>query len=73
MLTEREIQILGLFAERLLLRKDDLKRVLSEQGFGDGISIANRLAERGYLKFIEAVGAPCYTITQEGIRTLKSE
>ncbi len=73
MLTEKEINILGLFEKQLLLRKDDLKRILSEQGFSDGVATANRLAERGYLKFIEAVGAPCYTITQEGLRTIKSE
>ncbi len=71
MLSENEMQILGIFGERLLVRKDDLRRIVHERGMSDGVSVANRLAERGYLKFIEAVGAPCYTITQDGLRFLK--
>ena len=73
MLAEREMQVLGMIGKNLLVRKDDLRRMLGEAGFEDGIFIANRLSEMGYLKFIEAVGAPCYTITQNGIRMLKSQ
>ncbi|MEE9323660.1 MAG: hypothetical protein V3U72_03875 [Candidatus Aenigmarchaeota archaeon] len=71
MLAEKEMQILGMIGRHLLVRKEELKRMLSEEGFDDGIFIANRLSQLGYLKFIEAVGSPCYTITQEGIRMLK--
>lgn len=71
MLGERERQVLEIIGRTLLVRKDELKNALINQGFDDGISIANRLSELGYLKFIEAVGSPCYTITQEGLRALK--
>jgi hypothetical protein len=71
MLTENEKQILGIFGQRLLVRKDELKSMLNQNGFSDGIVIVNKLNGMGYLKFIEAVGSPCYTITQEGIRVLK--
>lgn len=71
MLGENEMQVLEMIGRQLLVRKEELKRMLSEEGFGDGIFIANRLSEMGYVKFIEAVGSPCYTITQEGLRLLK--
>lgn len=71
MLSEREIQVLEVFAGNLLVRKEELKRILNEKGFSDGLFMANRLSELGYLKFVEAVGSPCYTITQEGLRILK--
>lgn len=73
MLEERERQVLEVIGRRLLVRKEELKNALREKGFDDGISIANRLSEMGYLKFIEAVGSPCYTITQDGLRALKGE
>ena len=72
MLSENEMKILELFGGDLLIRKEELKGLLREKGFSDGLFIANRLAEMGYLKFVEAVGSPCYTITQEGLRLLKS-
>jgi len=72
MLSERELEILGIFGNRLLIRKADLKQLLAEKGFGDGLGTTNRLSERGYLKFVDAVGSPCYTITQEGLKVLKS-
>ena len=72
MLAEKEIQVLEMFGSNLLIRKEELKRMLREKGFSDGLFIANRLSEMGYLKFVEAVGSPCYTITQEGLRLLKS-
>ena len=72
MLTEDERQILGIFGKRLLVRKDELRNVLSQSGINDGAVSINKLSSLGYLKFIEAVGAPCYTITQEGIRALKA-
>jgi hypothetical protein len=71
MLNENEMQILGVFSQRLLIRRDELRSVLAESGVNDGTMTINRLSSLGYLKFIEAVGAPCYTITQEGIRALK--
>ena len=71
MLKEREMQVLEMIGRHLLIRKEELKRTLREKGFEDGIHIANRLSELGYLKFVEAVGSPCYTITQEGLRVLK--
>ncbi len=71
MLREREMQVLEIIGRNLLIRKEELKRTLREAGFEDGLSIANRLSEMGYLKFVEAVGSPCYTITQEGLRVLK--
>ena len=73
MLKEREMQVLGIIGRNLLIRKEELKTTLRDAGFEDGIHIANRLSELGYLKFIEAVGSPCYTITQEGLRILKGE
>jgi hypothetical protein len=72
MLTEDEKMILGIFGKRLLIRKDELKRVLSESGINDGALSINKLSSLGYLKFIEAVGPPCYTITQEGLRAIKA-
>lgn len=71
MLSDREMEILGFFGARLLIRKNDLKQLLAEKGFSDGLSAAHRLSERGYLKFVDAVGSPCYTITQEGLKALK--
>ena len=71
MLTEDEKMILGIFGKRLLIRKDELKRVLGESGINDGALSINKLSSLGYLKFIEAVGPPCYTITQEGLRAIK--
>jgi len=71
MLNESEMQILGVFSQRLLIRRDELRSVLVESGINDGAMTINRLSSLGYLKFIEAVGAPCYTITQEGLRALK--
>jgi len=71
MLTEDEKQILGIFGQRHLIRKDELGRVLGESGINDGIISINKLSSLGYLKFIEVVGPPCYTITQEGLRALK--
>ena len=73
MLTEKEMQILEILGKRLLVRKEELKAILREKGFGDGISIANKLSEMGYVKFVDAVGSPCYTITQEGLRALKNQ
>lgn len=72
MLSSKEIEILQFFGNDLLIRKDELKQMLRDKGYSDGLFMANRLAEMGYLKFVEAVGAPCYTITQEGLRILKS-
>ena len=72
MLSEDEKQILGIFGQRLLIRKDELKRVLAEGGISDGAISINKLNSLGYLKFIEAVGSPCYTITQEGLRAIKA-
>jgi hypothetical protein len=71
MLTENEKEILEVFGQRQLIRRDELKRILTESGINDGVMAINKLNSLGYLKFIEAVGAPCYTITQEGIRALK--
>jgi hypothetical protein len=72
MLTEDEKQILGIFGQRHLIRKDELRRVLSESGINDGTISISKLSSLGYLKFIEAVGPPCYTITQVGLRALKA-
>ncbi len=71
MLAENELNVLAIFQERLLMRKEDLKMVFNQKEISDGMAITNRLSERGFLKFIDAVGAPCYTITQEGLRVLK--
>jgi arginine repressor len=71
MLRERDRQVLEIINRQLLIRKEELKRQLRSEGFDDGISIANRLMELGYVKFIEAVGTPCYTITQSGMKILK--
>jgi arginine repressor len=71
MLRENEIRVLEIINRQLLVRKEELRRALREEGFDDGISIANRLMELGYVKFIEAVGTPCYTITQSGMKILK--
>jgi len=71
MLRERDRQVLEIINRQLLIRKEELKRQLRNEGFDDGISIANRLMEMGYLKFVEAVGTPCYTITQSGMKVLK--
>jgi hypothetical protein len=46
--------------------------VLSESGINDGTISISKLSSLGYLKFIEAVGPPCYTITQVGLRALKA-
>jgi hypothetical protein len=72
MLTQDEKQILGIFGKRLLVRKDELRSVLAQSGINDGALSINKLNSLGYLKFIEAVGAPCYTITQDGLRALKA-
>lgn len=72
MLTEDEKQILCIFGKRLLIRKDEMRNVLAKNGISDGSGSINKLNSMGYLKFIEAVGAPCYTITQDGIRALKN-
>jgi len=71
MLTENEKQILEVFGQRQLIRRDELKRILTESGINDGVMAIHKLNSLGYLKFLEAVGAPCYTITQEGFRALK--
>lgn len=71
MLRESEIRVLEIINRQLLVRKEELRSALREEGFDDGISIANRLMELGYVKFIEAVGTPCYTITQSGMKILK--
>ena len=72
MLNESEKQVLEVFGRLQLIRKDELRRVLSESGVDEGIVTVNKLSGMGYLKFIEAVGSPCYTITQEGIRAIKT-
>jgi len=71
MLREKDKQVLEIINRQLLIRKEELKRQLRTEGFDDGISIANRLMEMGYVKFVEAVGTPCYTITQSGMKVLK--
>ena len=71
MLEQNEKQILGIFGQRLLIRRDELRSVLNQNGLNDGIMVVNRLSGLGYLKMIEAVGSPCYTITQEGLRAIK--
>ncbi|NIO23002.1 MAG: hypothetical protein GTN38_03175 [Candidatus Aenigmarchaeota archaeon] len=71
MLRERERQVLEIINRQLLIRKEELRGQLRNEGFDDGISVANRLMELGYVKFIEAVGTPCYTITQSGMKILK--
>lgn len=71
MLSESEKGVLEVFGERLLIRKDELKSVLSQKGLSDGIVTVNKLSGMGYVKFIENVGAPCYTITQDGIKILR--
>jgi hypothetical protein len=71
MLTEDEKQILGIFGQRLLIRKDELKWVLADMWINDGAVSISKLSNLGYLKLIEAVGPPCYTITQDGLRALK--
>jgi len=71
MLDEREIQVLEIINRQLLIRKEELISALRSEGFDNGISIANRLKDLGYVKFVEAVGSPCYTITQSGMKILK--
>ena len=71
MLSEKETHILGIIGNRLLVRKEELRRILRNEGMDDGLVIINKLNELGYLKFVDAVGSPCYTITQEGLRALK--
>ena len=71
MLGEREKRVLEIISKHLLMRKEELKRALESEGFDDGTSIANKLADLGYVKFVDAVGSPCYTITQTGMKVLK--
>jgi len=73
LLKEDEMKILGIISKRLLVRKEELVRMLKQEGFSDGLFLANRLKEMGYLKFVDAVGSPCYTITQSGMKILKGE
>ncbi len=72
MLTEKEMEILEIIGKRLLVRKEELKTILREKGFDDGVIIANKLSELGYVKFVDAVGSPCYAITQDGLKALKN-
>ncbi|MCD6590568.1 MAG: hypothetical protein J7K72_01195 [Candidatus Aenigmarchaeota archaeon] len=72
MLTEEEYQVLEVIGKNLLIRKDELMRILKEKGFGDGLAIARKLTNMGYVKFVEAVGYPCFTVTQSGQRALSS-
>ena len=70
-MNDREKTILQLVHKSLLVRKDDLTTMLRNEGFSDGLVIANKLKEQGYLKFVDSVGSPCFTITQSGMRALK--
>lgn len=72
MLSESEKQVLEVFGKLQLVRKDELRSVLNASGVDEGIVTVNKLSGMGYLKFIDVVGSPCYTITQEGIRVLKT-
>ncbi len=70
-MNEREIFILEIVNQQHLVRRDDLKNRLHNEGFSDGMADANGLKDQGLLKFVDSVGSPCYTITQSGIRALK--
>ena len=70
-MNDREKFILELVNQQHLIRKEDLVMRLHNEGFSDGIAIANRLKDQGYLKFVDSVGTPCFTITQHGMRALK--
>ena len=72
MLAEEERFVLEVIGKNLLIRKDDLMRILRNEGFSDGLAIAKKLVNIGYVKFVEAVGYPCFTITQAGQRALSS-
>jgi hypothetical protein len=67
------MQVLEIIGRQLLVRKDELKTLLRKEGFENGAGITGRLMELGYVQCVEAVGSPCYAITQSGLRALEGK
>jgi arginine repressor len=72
MMGEREQQVLEIFGRHLLIRKDELRRIFNENGLNDGVAAVSKLNDLGYVKMVDSVGSICYTITQNGMRALRS-
>jgi len=72
MMGESEQQVLEIFGRHLLIRKDELRRIFNENGLNDGVAAVSKLNDLGYLKMVDSVGSICYTITQNGMRALRS-
>ena len=71
MLGDEERKVLEIISRHLLMRKEELMSALKKEGFDDGASVPNHLISMGYVKFVDAVGSPCYTITHDGMKALK--
>ncbi|NOX71950.1 MAG: hypothetical protein GXO64_04625 [Candidatus Micrarchaeota archaeon] len=69
MLSEKEIELLKLASERMLVRRDEIERFLSGNE-GDYNYLISKLVSEGYLNNVEAIGSRCFAITQKGSRAL---
>ncbi len=70
MLNEKEIMLLKIIGENMLIRKEEIEKKLNG-GSDDYAMIMEKLISEGYVNNLETVGSQCFAITQKGIRTLR--
>ena len=69
MLNDREIELLKIVNEGLLMRKEELDRKL--HGSVDMYSVLmTKLISEGYINNVDSIGSQCFAITQKGIRAI---
>ena len=69
MLGEKEIELLKIISEKMLVRNDELKRHFNGN-FADYNAFISKLVSEGYLSNLESIGSKCFAITQKGSRAL---
>lgn len=68
MLNGKELSILRIINEKMLVRKDELKKLI-----GDGSDwnvIISKLVSEGYINNLDSIGSQCFAITQKGTRAI---
>ena len=67
MVKVEEKKVLELIAQKHVIRKSELKRILGNNGEG----IVNSLLEKGFIVELTAIGEKAFAITQKGMKFLE--
>lgn len=71
MITGKERDVLRVLGQAQLIKKDEIIKALGlTQPDGVAESLIY-LRDNGYIESLDAVGSPCFLITQKGLRALR--